>query len=333
MNAALASVATFAIAYVIGPREGLLLALLLTSPTLWGFMAQTEILAVALGSLAISLPSPWNFLAVGLMPWANQKNVVLAGLLLWFMPRPWVSQEVIALAWPSLAIGLYVVSTGRLKDAKTWLWDVPKGFGKTRTWKANVLSARSLLVPCVMLFAVPVATMGERWEWVAIALIVAGGMVLSKQIVPHHFLLLAFPVALGSNMGLLAWLAYFMVAGWRDLTAWLKPELTYRIAFPGYREMLEEAGEIEQWIRANTKPDEVIWVDGMENQIYFNTGRKAWRIEIPELPGIPSGEAPRVIVFCQSGKRKPNGNAMFDYSDYKTELISQGGRFVLMVKK
>jgi len=80
---------------------------------------------------------------------------------------------------------------------------------------------------------------------------------------------------------------------------------------------------------ANTTPDEVIWVNGYENQIYLNTKRKAWRIEIPELSGFPDGEPPRVIVHSAQTAKSFN----YDGPGYETEMISNMGYYTLVVKK
>lgn len=120
---------------------------------------------------------------------------------------------------------------------------------------------------------------------------------------------------------------------YRDGIIWLRPELIYTLTFPGYGPMIEDAKSIERWIMDNTKSDEKIWVNGMENQIYINTMRKAWRIEIPELEGVPEisvyGDYPHVIVHCSQSAKK------FDYEGlgYETETMSNLGHFVLLVKK
>ena len=65
----------------------------------------------------------------------------------------------------------------------------------------------------------------------------------------------------------------------------------------------------------------------MENHIYLNAMRKAWRIEIPELKGAPEGEAPKYIVHC-ANSCKP-----FDYKGYEPVEISRLSLYTLMVKK
>lgn len=340
LNAVIGSAICFAVSLSIGPREGIMLALLLTSPTLWGFMAQTETMSVCLGVMALVLPSPWDWMALGLLPWANQKNALLVPLFLWGKSWP-VFQEGLAILFPSVLFLGYLIASQRLKEAKLWLWDIPKEFGKTRTFKANTLSAARLLIPCLTLLAVPLATMQAQSSWALLALGVAGLMVMSKQIVPHHFLLLALPVALGSNMSGMAWLAFALVFAWRDGLCWWKPGVTYPMVFSGvggvsYLDTLKDSVKIEETIRRDTKPEEKIWVDGMENHVYLNTGRMAWRVEIPELTGIPEGEPPRLVVFCvNSAKRKADGNPLFDYEGlgYTPKEVSNRGAYVLMERK
>jgi hypothetical protein len=307
-------------------------------------MAQTEIMSAGLVALSLTLPGPWNWMALGLLPWANQKNVILvitiASYLTWKLGLP-VSQEGLALILPSFAILSYLAATSRLKLAKVWLWDIPKEFGKTRTFRVNTLSAARLLIPCLALLAVPIATMEPLSLWALLALFVASGMVLSKQIVPHHFLLLALPVAIGSEMWPMAWVGFALIWAWRDGLCWWKPALTYPMCFPftpgvSYLDVLKDSGKIEQTIRNETQPEDKIWVDGMENHIYLNTGRKAWRIEVPELTGIPEGDPPKLIVFCEaSAKRKANGDPLFDYEGlgYMPKEVSNRGAYVLMERK
>jgi hypothetical protein len=120
-----------------------------------------------------------------------------------------------------------------------------------------------------------------------------------------------------------------MIWLWRDGLCWYRPDLTYQTTFPNYGGLLEDAKTIEAWIIENTPKDEVIWVNGYENQIYLNTMRKAWRIEIPELEGLPEGEPPKYIVHSAQTAKK------FDYEKYgyETEMISNMGHYTLVVKK
>lgn len=126
------------------------------------------------------------------------------------------------------------------------------------------------------------------------------------------------------------WIAVFLIWIPRDGICWWRQDLIYKFTFGGgnadYGTMMADAHKIEAWIRENTATDELIWVNGMENQIYLNTHRKAWRLEIPELEGVPEGETPRVIVHCHQSCKK------FDYTGYRSEVISTIGLYTLMVK-
>jgi len=101
------------------------------------------------------------------------------------------------------------------------------------------------------------------------------------------------------------------------------------VTFPNYETRLADAAPIEKWLRENTAENEVIWVNGMENQIYLNALRRPWRIEIPELLGVPDGDPPRVIVHCGESFKK------FDYEkwDYETVQISNMGFFTIVKRE
>jgi hypothetical protein len=285
-------------------------------------------------ALSLSLPSPINWLAVGLLPWANQKNALLVPFLLWLLPVP-VFQEWLVLSLPSAIIILYLWGTKRLGLAKEWLWDVPKRLGKARTFRNNVLGGAKVLIPGLTLLAVPVAFIKPESPWGLFALVVAGGMVLSKQIVPHHFLLLTFPVALASEMTALGWCVLTCLWIIRDGLMWYMPKAVYPLTFPGYLELLEETAPIEKWLIDNAQ-GEAIWIDGMENHIIFNSMKQVTRIEIPELPGIPS-ERPKYVVWTYSFKRGADGKPAFDYRGYEPVMVqglnggtTKRGRFTLL---
>ena len=116
----------------------------------------------------------------------------------------------------------------------------------------------------------------------------------------------------------------------RDGLVWLKPLSIYPVTFPNYGNLLADAKSIEAWIIENTKPDEVIWVNGFENQIYLNTLRRAWRIEIPELEGVPDGDPPRIVVHSAQTAKKA-----FDYAKYgyETVIMSNMGHYTLVERK
>lgn len=93
-----------------------------------------------------------------------------------------------------------------------------------------------------------------------------------------------------------------------------------------YAMLLADAKRIEKVIIENTTPEDRIWVNGMENQIYFTTMRKAVRIEIPELQGFPDADLPKFIVHCAVGFKK------MEYTGYKVAEISNYGLYTLMEK-
>lgn len=312
------------------------LMFLLASPTLWPHMANTEWLTISLIAPCLCIHgAPLSWCLLGFLPWANQKNVLLIIPLAWTLSLG-LSWDSLYLLLPSATILLYLFATKRLAKAFYWFWLMPAQFGATRTFKVNTLSAARLLIPCIALCAPFIATM-EVNRWAVVALCVLAVMALSKQIVPHHFLLLAFPIALSARPGICTILAVLLVWIPRDGICWWNASLTYRFTFGGgggdYGALLADAGKIERWLRDNTPTEEVIWVNGMENQIYLNANRRAWRIEIPELQGTPQRVLfgyphgkPRYIVHCAASAKK------FDYEGYEPKMISTSGQFTLLVR-
>ena len=313
-----------------------LLAFLLLSPTLWPHMANTEWLTVALICLAMALPAPLSWCCLGLMPWANQKNALIIpslALALGLHPLSWACLFLFA---SSVVILSYLYATKRLELFIHWCWFVPALFGANRTWKRNTLSASRLLIPCVALMAPLVAVMS--WgPWALVALSVVAVMVWSKQIVPHHFILLALPVAMSAHVGPFALAALALVWIPRDGICWWRPDLTYRFTFSlaggDYGQMIADLNKIEKFLRENTPADEVIWVNGFENQVYLNTMRRAWRIEIPELPGHPAGDPPRYIVHCNSSAKRGDGSFDYEAWNYEPAMISTSGEFTLLLRR
>lgn len=229
-----------------------------------------------------------------------------------------------ALAFPSVVILMYLGATGRLGLLWRWAWVVPKSFGSARTVKANILGHVPVLVPGLCLLAPVIATAQGPWAWVALA--VAAVALSSKQVVPHHYIALAFPLALAAQPSVALFVAFALVYATRDLWAMVKPRHVYPLTFPGYETTFLDSVEVLEWIAGNTKPDEAIWVNGMENQLYLEANRKAWGIQVPELRSKPEGEAPRVIVHTR-------GHVEFDYANYKRVLTSPRGLFSIMVKR
>lgn len=274
---------------------------------------------------------------LGMLPWVNQKNLLLIpALVIATMGLQGLRPElenVFFLSLPSLLILPYIYLTGRLTKLWHYCFTLPKEFGKKRSLKLN--TEFPILRGWIFEAAPFIAIMDLNSPWTIIFAAMVLLMLASKQIVPHHFILLSLPIALGiSHISTFpAFIAYAIVLSTRSLYAWKLPNSLYALTFgnatTNYGMMLEDADTIENWIRESTKADEVIWVNGMENQIYINTMRKAWQINIPELTSLPSGEPPRVVVHCpQSGIRS------FEYEKYgyAPQVISRLGLYVLMVR-
>ena len=341
----LSSAACLTVSLTKGPSSGFVLALLLCSPTLWTHMANTEWLTVSLLSLclAITPPASWaGWLALGLLPWVNQKNAPLIPFLAWALGLSFTWTMLPAFLAPSLVFLTYLALTGRIDDLVTWCWLAPAIFAKNRKFKTHTLGAANLLLPCIWLMAPFVAVMDWHSPWALVLGVMFLWMCYAKQVVPHHFILLAFPLAMAARPVPMTWVAFGIVWLLRDGLVWWHPYNIYRATFGSgrgnYGDMIADAAKIEAWIREHTAPDERIWVNGMDNQIYLNVMRKAVRVEIPELTGTPwtlaTGDGvapadplPRVIVHCRYGCKE------FDYEGYEPEMVSTIGLFTLMVKK
>jgi len=317
-------------------RASLVLSLLLISPTLWTHMANTEWLTVAVLSFSAATATSEVFqtaawFLLGLLPLANQKNALLLVPVIWALRLNPTLTNLLALCIPGTLCLLYLALTKRLPDFFAWCVAIPAQFGARRTFKANTLGHAKFLLPCIFLLAPFIACMDWHSRWTLVLVWMVAVTVWSKQTVPHHFILFTFPIAMAAQPGPMAFVAFFLVWAVRDGICWYKPELIYRVTFGGgqgdYGTMMNDARHIEAWLRENTAKDEVIWVNGAENQIYLNTLRKPWRIEIPEIKGLPDGEPPRCIVHCSQSAQE------FDYAAYEPKLVSVIGLFTLMVRK
>ncbi len=159
------------------------------------------------------------------------------------------------------------------------------------------------------------------------------GTILTKQITPQHFIPFALPIAMSARpdalpMALVAWLIVWAL---RSRLAWQFPAQIYALTFSyagkgDYGVMLKDADSIEAWLRDNTKPDEEIWVNGMENQIYLNAMRKPWYLNIPELTTVPEGTPPRIVVHCANSALK---NFNYDKWGYMPALTADPSRLGL----
>ena len=322
--------------WTVNPSASVILALLMCSPSLWAHMANTEWLTVLLLCVvAAASQAPWStpiaWLALGLLPWANQKNVLLIPLLAVTLGLT-LSAEAIALAaFPSAIILSRLALTGRLLTFIRWTWTIPAQFGKTRTLRRNTLGHLHLLKPGLFLMLPFIATMQGPWVWVLLAMVALA--LWSKQIVPHHLLLLAFPIALASQPTWTSWAAFGIAWVLIEAAAWIVPANVYALTFadPGganYGMVLKDAEWVTRWLDENEPNEDTIWVNGMENNVYLHSGRKAWAIIVPELREVPQGIPPRIIVHCR-------GSVDFDYDAHGYEMVDSSplGGLVIMRRK
>jgi len=326
--------ASVALVWTYSPSSALILALLMTAASLWAHMANTEWLTVLLLAVATaasgqawSLPLAW--LALGLLPWANQKNLLLIPVMILATGLSWNNWIWIG-AFSALAI-TYLALTGRLRALIRWTWTIPAQFGKTRTLRRNTLGHLHLLKPGLFLMLPFIATMQGPWALVLLAMVALA--LLSKQVMPHHFLLLAFPISMGAQPTLMAGAAFGIAWILIEAAAWIVPANVYALTFadPGgahYGMVLKDAEWVTRWLDENEPNEDTIWVNGMENNVYLHSGRKAWAIIVPELRETPQGLPPRIIVHCR-------GSVEFDYDAHGYEMVDSSplGGLVIMRRK
>lgn len=327
--------ASVALVWTYSPSSALILALLMTAASLWAHMANTEWLTVLLLAVATaasgqawSLPLAW--LALGLLPWANQKNVLLIPVMILTLQLKGM-QNALLLVTPSFAAILYLAFTGRATEFFRWTWTIPAQFGKTRTLRRNTLGHLHLLKPGLFLMLPFIATMQGPWVLVLLAMVALA--LLSKQVMPHHFLLLAFPISMGAQPTLMAGAAFGIAWILIEAAAWIVPANVYALTFadPGgahYGMVLKDAEWVTRWLDENEPNEDTIWVNGMENNVYLHSGRKAWAIIVPELRETPQGLPPRIIVHCR-------GSVEFDYDAHGYEMVDSSplGGLVIMRRK
>lgn len=318
------------------PAQGLVIALLLSSPTLWNHMANTEWLTVTLLALSVAISTglPTHpelaFLVLGLLPWANQKNALLIAPVAWALGLTLSTTHFLALCGPSVLFGAYLVLTGRAKTFWQHCFVAPSKMGKARTLKQNTLGHLHLLKPGIILMAPFIATMDFSSPWAAIFFLCIGISVWSKQIVPHHYLLWAFPLALASRPGIGAFVAFAIVWAFRDLAIWLRPSNIYRITFGGaqgdYGMRLEDGEWVAHWLRERGAKE--IWVNGMDNNIYLSGPFKAWNMVVPEWTEKFEGKPPKYIVHGP-------GAIEFDYDGNGYQMVesTSRGSYILMERK
>lgn len=319
---------------ILSPIQGLAFSLLCASPTLWAHMANTEWLTVLLWSAALWVASihgmqPIAWLLLGLTPWANQKNVLLIAPVARALGLSLQPISLIALA-PSLVIGGYLLATGRGRTFWEHCVVAPSKMGKSRTLKQNTLGHLHLLKPGLILMMPWIACMDFGSPWALVFLACVAVSLWSKQIVPHHFILWAFPLALASKPGPGAFLAYGVVWALRDLAIWLRPENIYKITFGApqgdYGMRLEDGEWVARWLQARGVKE--VWVNGMDNNVYLQAGVKAWNIVVPEWTQAFEGMPPKYIVHCP-------GSIAFDYDAAGYEMAESSPRnsYLIMERK
>lgn len=316
------------------PVAGLTLALLCASPSLWAHMANTEWLTVTLWALALATSGagwgPWPWLFLGLTPWANQKNALLLAPVAWALGLSLSPIGLVAFCLPSMTLILYLAITGRLTDFVRHCFTVPSRMGKDRTLKQNTLGHLHLLKPGVILMVPFLACVDWQSPWALVLLACVALSVWSKQIVPHHFILWTFPLAMASKPGAMAFVAYAVVWAFRDLAIYLRPENLYRITFGApqgdYGMRLEDGAWVARWL--NLRGVKEVWVNGMDNNVYLQGPFKAWNMVVPEWRESFEGQPPKYIVHCP-------GSIEFDYDKHGYEMVETSPRnsYIILERK
>lgn len=326
------------------PGAALPAALLLASPSLWGFMANTEWLAVLLTSSAYAAASvsagPLAPFFLGCLPWANQKNALLLPVLLLvpelrepFWIDPWLSLASFAL--PSVLFMAWIAATGRLKQFWIMCYLVPKSFGGRRTFRNNTLMHLHLLKPIIIFFAVFMAFVDwtNPWAWVFVGTMAVH--LSSKQFMPHHAIQAAFPLALAVEWTWGMMLAFGIIWFFRDFPVWKWPKNIYKVVFGGaggqsYGDLLEDSEQAAKWVVENTDPKDIVWCNSHDNNIYLLAKRQAWCFVLPEMRFEPETERdlPKVIVHGL-------GHLEFDYDKYgyKLQGVTMRGFYSLLKRE
>jgi hypothetical protein len=291
-----------------GWQASLIAALLLVNPYLWPHMANTEWIGAFLIALAVNLHGWPCQLALGMMWIANIKNIPLAlciGLYLSggispINPVMWLPISFQCI--PLILSTAYLALTGRFTVFWKYVFAMMLWFGKTRSFRQHTdipLISKPLGIELLPFIAC--LDWANPWSWGVvfwIALSIAG-----KQVVPHHLLMLIPFFALGCHLTPFLLVAVALTWAFRSYVLWLRPEMIYKLTFVNptrgtdYGIMLKDAACISEWIKAETKPDEVILVNGIDNNIYTDTGRRAYTLVLPEWWEYPK-DPPRIVVHC-----------------------------------
>jgi len=312
-------------------QQKLALSLLLLSPTLWTHMANTEWLTVTVLALASALQgvqgfTEWRWMLLGLLPFINQKNALLLVPVAWALGLNPTPTNLAALCIPGMLILAHLTLTGRLKTFLHHTWTMPNRMGKGRTLKQNTLGHLHLLKPGLILMAPFLACMDWHSPWAVVLVCVVGVSLWSKQIVPHHFILWAFPLAMACEPTVMTFVAFALVWAFRDLAIWLRPENIYKITFGApqgdYGMRLDDGEWVANWLKLHNVTE--VWVNGMDNNVYLQAGVKAWNLVVPEWTEPFEGLPPKVIVHCP-------GNVAFDYDahGYSVTDSSPKGMYII----
>lgn len=205
---------------------------------------------------------------------------------------------------------------------------MPNKMGKGRTLKQNTLGHLHLLKPGLILMAPFLACMDYSSPWAVVLLAVVAISLWSKQIVPHHFILWAFPLALACQPTPMTFIAFGLVWAFRDLAIWLRPENIYKITFGApqgdYGMRLEDGEWVARWLKDKLLTE--IWVNGMDNNVYLQSGLKSWNMVVPEWTEPFEGLPPKFIIHCA-------GSVEFDYDKYGYEVVDSSPRGTYIISE
>ena len=331
-----------------GWQASLIAGLLYANPYMWPHMANTEWLGALFLALALVLPEPYKQLALGVMWLANLKfiplGLAIGGIMAW--KEAGNCFGLLIIAWQALPFALatlYLTATGRLSAFWKFVVVMPRHFGKVRRLLSHTdipLIKKSIGIELLPFIAC--MDWGSEWSWLSVLWV--GLCVASKQVVPHHLILLIPLLALAGHLTPMVLVAYMLTLCFRNLILWRKPEWIYRATFgdpirgTDYGMMLKDSDAIVRWILSETKPEETIFVNGIDNEIYTNTGRKAWFLTLPEYWELPTDSIPpRVIVHCAMANKATtwwyeSQEAMQRWG-WKLELVSPLGLFSVLTRK
>lgn len=327
------SIACLLVGVKSGALISLTLALLLCSPYLWAHMANTEWLTVSLLALSMAIPAPYAWVILGLLPLVNQKNVLLIIPMAWAMGLT-VESQALTVAIPGCIFILWLIFTKRWEIAKLWMLDIPKRMGKKRTFKTNVVAVLHLFIPFIHKLILIAMIVDYKSKWFVVFAIVVAMSLSVKQLVPHHFILWALPLALCSQPTPAFFAAWGVLWLLQDYPIWKTPALLYPLTFRfrgsalrDYGELLADSKEAVEWVKAHTDEGEAILVNGIENSFYLECNRPASAMQICEAQGEETPILPRVIVHSAATGMD------IDISGYDHQLITPRGLYSVFTRK